>query len=181
MFFGGLFAGYAVYRSLYPAAWGQGSRLCEVALGAVNTGVLIASSLTMALAVRAAQLGKRRTLIAYLAATMGLGTVFLGIKLLEYSHKYHEHFIPGPYFAYSGPNFDQVQLFVCFYFAMTGLHALHMVIGIGLLAVMIRLAWRGSITASRYNPIEVAGLYWHFVDVVWIFLFPLLYLVDLHK
>ena len=181
MFFGGLFAGYAVYRSLYPAAWGQGSRLCDVALGGVNTGVLIASSLTMALAVRAAQLGKRRSLIAYLTATMGLGTVFLGIKLLEYSHKYHQHLIPGPYFTYAGSNADQVQLFVYFYFAMTGLHALHMVIGIGLLAVMARLAWRGSITASRYNPIEATGLYWHFVDVVWIFLFPLLYLVDLHK
>lgn len=181
MFFGGLFAGYAVYRSIYPAAFGQGSRLCDVTLGSLNTAVLISSSLTMALAVRAAQLGRRARLIAFLAATVLLGSLFLGIKFLEYSHKFHEHLVPGAAFEYSGPNSQQVQLFLCFYFGMTGLHAVHMVIGVGVLLVMIVLAWRGYITPLRYNPVEVAGLYWHFVDIVWIFLFPLLYLVDLHR
>jgi cytochrome c oxidase subunit 3 len=181
MFFGGLFAGYAVYRSIYPQAFAAGSRLCEIALGAINTAVLISSSLTMALAVRAAQVGRRRTVVVLLFATMLLGTAFLGIKFVEYGHKYAEHLIPGSGFAYAGPYAQQVQLFVCFYFAMTGLHALHMVIGIGLLAVMAVLAARGRFSPAHYSPLEVAGLYWHFVDLVWIFLFPLLYLVDLHK
>ncbi|MEK7409252.1 MAG: cytochrome c oxidase subunit 3 [Acidobacteriota bacterium] len=181
MFFGGLFAGYALYRSIYPAAFGHGSRLCDVTLGAINTVVLISSSLTMALAVRAAQLGLRARLIAFLAATLLLGSLFLGIKFLEYSHKFHEHLVPGAGFGYSGPNSRQVQLFLCFYFGMTGLHALHMVIGVGVLLVLMVLAWRGHITPLRSNSVEVAGLYWHFVDIVWIFLFPLLYLVDLHK
>lgn len=181
MFFGGLFAGYAVYRSIYPHAFAAGSRLCEIALGAVNTAVLISSSLTMALAVRAAQLGRRRAIVVLLICTMVLGAAFLGIKFLEYYHKYEEHLIPGSGFAYAGPGAGEVELFVCFYFAMTGLHALHMVIGIGVLAVMAVLAARGRITTAHYSRIEVAGLYWHFVDIVWIFLFPLLYLVDLHK
>jgi cytochrome c oxidase subunit 3 len=135
MFFGGLFAGYAVYRSLYPAAFGQGSRLCDLTLGSINTAVLISSSLTMALAVRAAQLGRRARLIALLAATVLLGSLFLGIKFLEYSHKFHEHLIPGAAFQYPGPDSRQVQLFLCFYFGLTGLHALHMLIGIGVLLV----------------------------------------------
>jgi cytochrome c oxidase subunit 3 len=181
MFFGGLFAGYAVYRSIYPEAFAAGSRLCQITLGGINTAVLITSSLTMALAVRAAQTGRRRAVVFLLLATMVLGAAFLGIKFVEYGHKFAEHLVPGSGFAYSGPNAPQVQLFVCFYFAMTGLHALHMVVGLGLLAVMAVLAARGRFTAAYYSPIEVAGLYWHFVDVVWIFLFPLLYLVDLHK
>ena len=181
MLFGGFFAGYAVYRSMYPAAFGQGSRLCDLTFGSINTAVLISSSLTMALAVRAAQLGRRARLIALLAATVLLGSLFLGIKFLEYFHKFHEHLIPGAGFQYSGPNSQQVQLFLCFYFGMTGLHALHMVIGLGVLLVMIGLAWRRHITPVRYNAVEVSGLYWHFVDIVWIFLFPLLYLVDLHR
>ncbi len=181
MFFGGLFAGYTFYRSIYSAAWAEGSRLCQVMLGGINTAVLITSSLTMALAVRASQLGKRRTLMAFLCVTMSLGVIFLVVKFLEYFHKYQEHLVPALNFAYPGPHTQQVQLFVCFYFGMTGLHALHMVIGLGVLACMVWLASRGEITAERHNPIEVAGLYWHFVDVVWIFLFPLLDLVDLHR
>jgi cytochrome c oxidase subunit 3 len=181
MFFGGLFAGYAVYRSIYPQAFAAGSRLCEITLGAVNTAVLISSSLTMALAVRAAQMGRRRAIVILLIATMVLGAAFLGIKFLEYDHKYEEHLIPGSGFTYAGPGGRQVELFVCFYFAMTGLHALHMVIGIGVLVVMTVLAVRGRITPAHYAHVEVAGLYWHFVDIIWIFLFPLLYLVDLHK
>jgi cytochrome c oxidase subunit 3 len=181
MFFGGLLAGYTMYRSVYPSAFAEGSRLCEVALGASNTLILITSSFTMALAVSMAQRGRRRLVLAFLGTTMALGAAFLGVKFLEYFHKYQEHLIPGMYFVYSGASARQVQLFICFYFGLTGLHALHMIIGLGVLAVMAGFAWRGRFSAVHYAPIEVAGLYWHFVDIVWIFLFPLLYLVDLHR
>jgi cytochrome c oxidase subunit 3 len=181
MFFGGLFTGYTVYRSAFPAAFAAGSRLCEVLLGGTNTGVLLLSSLTMALAVRSAQLDRRTHLIFFLICTMLLGLAFLSIKGLEYFHKYQEHLIPGSHFAFAGPDPRQVQLFVYFYFAMTGLHAFHMIIGVGVVLVMLLLAFQGKLTSRRYDPVEVAGLYWHFVDIVWIFLFPLLYLVDLHK
>jgi len=181
MFFGGLFAGYTMYRSVYPSAFAEGSRLCEVTLGASNTLILITSSLTMALAVYAAQRGRRRLVLVFLAATMTLGVVFLGVKFLEYFHKYQEQLVPGLNFAHAGPSARQVELFICFYFGLTGLHALHMIIGLGVLTVMMALAWRGRFSTAHYAPIEVAGLYWHFVDIVWIFLFPLLYLVDLHR
>jgi len=181
MFFGGLFAGYTMYRAIYPAAFAAGSRLCEVELGALNTAVLITSSFTMALAVRAAGLGSRVTTLVCLGITMLLGAGFLGIKFLEYFHKYQEHVVPGLNFSYSGPSARQVELFICFYFGLTGLHALHMIIGIGVLTTMVVLTWRGRFSSAYSTPIEVAGLYWHFVDIVWIFLFPLLYLIDLHR
>ena len=116
-------------------------------LGGINTAVLIGSSLTMALAVHAAQVGERRQLIRFLAGTLGLGLVFLGIKAIEYAHKFAEHLVPGSRFVYEGPHAPQVQLFLSFYFGMTGMHALHMLIGIGLLSVLVRLAWRG-----RFSP-----------------------------
>jgi cytochrome c oxidase subunit 3 len=181
MFFGGLLAGYAMYRALFPDAFAAGSRLSDVALGAANTAVLITSSLTMALAVFASRLGNRRMVLVFLAATMLLGALFLGIKFLEYFHKYEEHLVPGLNFAYSGPLASQVELFVCLYFGLTGLHAAHMIIGLAILGVMMVLVWRQERPADYHSKIEVAGLYWHFVDIVWIFLFPLLYLVDLHR
>jgi cytochrome c oxidase subunit 3 len=181
MFFGGLLAGYTMYRAMYPSAFAAGSRLCEVALGALNTAVLITSSLTMALAVYGAQAGRRRLILICLIATIVLGSVFLGVKFLEYFHKYEEHLIPGSSFGYAGVSARQVELFIVFYFGLTGLHALHMLIGLGVMSVMVVLAWRGRFSPAHHSQIEVAGLYWHFVDIVWIFLFPLLYLVDLHK
>jgi cytochrome c oxidase subunit 3 len=180
MFFGGLFAGYAVYRSAYPDAFSEGSRHLHVLLGGVNTAVLIFSSLTMALAVRAAQLGKNKAAANYMIATLVLGTVFLVIKGFEYHHKYVEGHIPGPGFVFDGPNSGPVQMFFCFYFVMTGMHALHMVIGAGLLIYFIVQARQGRYTPTYYGPVEVMGLYWHFVDIVWIFLFPLLYLIGYH-
>ena len=180
MFFGGLFLGYAIYRSLYPEAFAEASRLLDYRLGAINTAVLICSSLTMVLAVRAAQLGHRRSLIIFLVLTMLLGSVFLGNKGIEYAHKFHEHLIPGPNFgpepALADP--QHAQLFFGFYFAMTGLHALHMIIGIGILAVLAVMAWRGRFSSDYFSPVDISGLYWHFVDIVWIFLFPLLYLIS---
>jgi cytochrome c oxidase subunit 3 len=181
MFFGGLLAGYAMYRSIYPSAFAAGSRLCEVTLGSTNTAVLITSSFTMAMAVHAAQRGRQRATIWYLAATMTFGALFLGIKFLEYFHKYEEHLIPGAFSGYTGASAPQVELFIAFYFGLTGLHALHMIIGLGVVAVMTALAWRGRLSPAHHAPLEIAGLYWHFVDIVWIFLFPLLYLVELHR
>jgi len=180
LFFGGLFATYAIYRAWYPEAFAAASHELDVALGTINTVVLITSSLTMALAVHAAQLGQRKLVLLFLAATMILGAVFLGIKSVEYYHKFVEHHVPGPGFQFEREHFRHAQLFFSLYFIMTGLHALHMVIGIGIMLVMFWWSWRGTITVEYYSPIEISGLYWHFVDIVWIFLFPLLYLIGRH-
>ena len=180
MFFGGLFAAYTVYRSLYPEAFADTSQHMDVILGATNTAVLIGSSLTMALAVHAAQTDSRRMLPMFLVATIVLGSVFLVIKGFEYAHKWHEHLVPGVNFRYEGPFEQNAQILFSFYFIMTGMHALHMIIGIGLLSWLVwgaRRQWFGS---DYYTPVEMVGLYWHFVDIVWIFLFPLLYLIGPH-
>ncbi len=181
MFFGGLFVSYTVYRFLFPQAWAAGSHLTELTLGATNTVVLICSSLTMAMGVYFAHLGRRGLLILSLVLTIILGAAFLGIKFLEYSHKWEEHHIPGYDFQYTGPFAHQVALFVVFYFFMTGLHALHMIIGIGLVTALIIRAARREFSPTYSWPVEVTGLYWHFGDIIWIFLFPLLYLIDRHK
>jgi cytochrome c oxidase subunit III len=180
MFFGGLFLGYTVYRWAYPQAFAEASHHLDVWLGSINTAVLIASSLSMALAVHSAQTNERRGLIRFLLLTVLLGLVFLGIKGTEYLHKFEEHLIPGANFAYPGPHAHQVQLFFSFYFGMTGLHAFHMIVGIGLLAALVWQAGRGRFSADYNAPVELIGLYWHFVDIVWIFLFPLLYLLGRH-
>ena len=180
LFFGGLFTGYTVYRSYYPDAYIAGSHLLDIRLGGFNTVVLIASSLTMALAVNAAQNSKRRPLVGYLVATLALGCVFLGVKVIEYSEKFQHHLIPGYNFQWDGPLANSVQIFYSFYFVMTGMHALHMIIGVAVITPLIIKAARGHFSKDYYSPIEMFGLYWHFVDIVWIFLFPLLYLLGLH-
>jgi cytochrome c oxidase subunit III len=180
MFFGGLFLMYTVYRALYPQAFAEASHHLDVKLGAINTAVLIGSSLTMAMAVHAAALGKRQQIVAWLLLTIVLGSVFLGIKLVEYHDKFEHHLVPGPHFRFEGPVAHQAQIFYSLYFAMTGLHALHMVVGIPILAVMAWRAHRRHFSPEYFTPVELTGLYWHFVDIVWIFLFPLLYLVGAH-
>jgi cytochrome c oxidase subunit 3 len=181
MFFGGLFTAYVAYRALYPDAFGHASDHLDVRLGTTNTAVLITSSLTMALAVRAAQVGEAPArIVRWLAATMALGSTFLVIKLFEYAHKFREGLLPGPTFTYAGPDARQAELFFSLYFGMTGLHAVHMVIGLGLLGWLVREARRGRFGPAFHTPVENCGLYWHFVDIVWIFLFPLLYLVGRH-
>jgi cytochrome c oxidase subunit 3 len=182
LFFGGLFTAYIMYRSLYYSGFAAGSHGLEGDFGAAMTFILLASSFTMAMSVHAAREGKRTMLVILLLLTILLGIAFLGIKFTEYSHKWHEQMVPGLNFHPSleelrGAPGNAVELFLCFYFFMTGLHALHMIIGIGLLSVMAILAWRGKITRENYDRIEVSGLYWHFVDIVWIYLFPLLYLI----
>jgi len=180
LFFGGLFTAYTVYRHQYAKAFAEASRHLDVTLGAVNTAVLIVSSLTMALAVFSAATGRRKAIIVFLVATMILGGVFLGVKAVEYSHKFHDHLVPGPGFRYPGPDAPQAEIFFSLYFTMTGLHAAHMVVGLGILTVLVLQARKGRYGPVYSTPVEVSGLYWHFVDIVWIFLFPLLYLLGLH-
>ncbi len=185
MFFGGLFLGYIVYRGLYPEAWHLGSGKLDVVLGTINTVVLIFSSLTMALAVHGAQTGNSKKCARFILATIILGTAFLGIKAVEYSAKFFPgespyYLIPGVNFLLDSPHAGGVQLFFSFYFTMTGMHALHMIIGLGVLFWLYLKAVKGAYHADYYNPVEVTGLYWHFVDIVWIFLFPLLYLIGRH-
>lgn len=177
MLFGGLFVAYTAYRYFYPEAFATGSSHLNATLGAINTGVLILSSLTMALAVHSAQVGRRRALMLCLGLTMLFGLVFMGIKGVEYYAHYTEQLAPGINFAFEGPQARGVQLFLFLYFAMTGLHAVHLTIGIGLVFLMSIFSWRGSVTQLNWTPVELTGLYWHFVDIVWVFLFPLLYLI----
>jgi len=199
MFFGGLFTCYVVYRRAYSEAFVAASHSLDWKLGAFNTAVLILSSLTMALAIWAAQVNRRKQVVFYLIATMFLGTVFLGVKAVEYADKFEHHHVPGPSFEWhegghaeplDGAQSDappledkfaqHVQIFFSLYFIMTGLHAVHMICGIGVLAALLLPAWRGRYNSEYHNPLECTGLYWHFVDIVWIFLFPLLYLLGAH-
>jgi cytochrome c oxidase subunit III len=228
LFFGGLFLAYTVYRWAFPESFVAASRTLDVTLGTINTAVLIGSSLTMALAVRAAQMGRNRLCAGYLAATIVLGAGFLGVKAVEYADKFEHHHVPGPSFRFEdehGPaashagsgahaaaasgtharstaassargahaepggaaapappasRAPHAQMFFNLYFAMTGLHAFHMVIGIGVILFVIVQALKGRYTPDNHNFVEGVGLYWHFVDLVWIFLFPLLYLIGRH-
>jgi cytochrome c oxidase subunit 3 len=180
LFFGGLFLVYTIYRTWYPGAFAAASHHLDIPLGTINTAVLIGSSLTMALAVQAAQLNARKRIMLFLMLTMVLGGVFLGIKTVEYSHKFSEHLVPGAFFQFDAEYFRPAQIFFSLYFVMTGLHALHMIIGIGLMIWMLLWTYNGTIGDGYYSPVEVVGLYWHFVDIVWIFLFPLLYLIGRH-
>jgi len=183
MFFGGLFTAYTAYRAWYPNAFAVASSSLNAVIGAINTAVLLCSSFTMVLAVRAASLGARRSLILFLILTMLLGTAFLGIKAYEWNEKFEEHHVPGPSFHMEGESPQgqaRAQLFFSLYFAMTGLHALHMVVGVGLLSFILRRACQGQYSPTYWTPVDISGLYWHFVDIIWIFLFPLLYLVDRH-
>ena len=178
LFFGGMFLGYAVYRGMYHAAFAAASERLDIVFGTLNTAILLCSSLTMAMGVHQAQLNNRRMLAIFLILTMILGAVFLGIKFYEYHQKFEERLIPGAGFKWDGPDSEHASLFFLFYFVMTGMHALHMIIGIGLMTVLLILSLKRKITSIYYTPIEAGGLYWHFVDIVWVFLFPLLYLVD---
>ena len=181
LFFGGLFLTYLVYRAWYFSAFAAASHELDITLGALNTVVLITSSLTMVLAVHAAQTGSRGRLMLFLVATIVLGSVFLGVKGVEYYHKFVEHHVPGASFEFEAELAQHAQIFFSLYFIMTGLHALHMIVGIGIMLVMLYWALKGIITVEYSSPIEISGLYWHFVDIVWIFLFPLLYLIGRHQ
>ena len=212
LFFGGLFLTYTINRHEYFAAFGIGSNTLDIKLGTINTAVLIMSSLTMAMAVWSAQVGKKQLVSIFLIATLGLGTVFLGIKVVEYKQKFDHHLIPGHGFdvwyqvdntkpatekekkaldnereelhkaTLTDPDIQSHgQLYFSLYFGMTGLHALHMIVGAGLIVWLIKGSFAGRFTPQYNTPVEIVGLYWHFVDIVWIYLFPLLYLIDRHR
>ena len=168
LFFGGPILAYLVYRKGYPAGFAEAARHTEIVIGTINTAGQLASSFLVAWAVEAAKAAAGRLAAVLLLIAALLGLVFLGLKAVEYTHEYREHLVPGLDFA--------VELFFVFYFVTTGLHALHLAIGIIVLLVMARLAQRGAFDARYHSPIVVAGLYWHFVDMVWIFLFALIYL-----
>jgi cytochrome c oxidase subunit 3 len=182
LFFGGALMAYMVYRRWYPDAFAVASSEIAILPGAINTAVLILSSLTMALAVHAAQTGERTKIMLFIAITMVLGAAFLGIKAYEYHEKYLEGHIPGLglVFKFEPEYYRPAQIFFSLYFVLTGLHALHMIVGLGIMAWMFIWVKNGTITRDYFAPIEISGLYWHFVDIVWIFLFPLLYLIGRH-
>jgi cytochrome c oxidase subunit 3 len=204
LFFGGLFAAYMIYRVWYFDAFAEASRSLDIFWGGLNTAVLIGSSLTMAMAVRGAQTNKRAATVNWLILTMILGTVFLGVKVIEYADKFEHHHVPGFNYQWAAEHADPAasgpaaagghrelsltpeqlqlttQIYFSLYFTMTGLHALHMIVGLGLMSVITWMAWKGKFDSEYHTPVEMSGLYWHFVDIVWIFLFPLLYLVERH-
>jgi cytochrome c oxidase subunit 3 len=194
LFFGGLFAAYAIYRHMYPGAFSAGSHHLSWKIGFANTLVLIGSSFTMAMAVYSAAAGKKTRIWQFLIATVLLGAVFLGVKYFEYGEKIRPCFGDGPYTGclVPGERFDpetvhlegeegrHAQIFFSLYFGMTGLHALHMIIGVPIILTIAFLAWRGKYSPEYHTPVEIVGLYWHFVDIIWIFLFPLLYLIGKH-
>jgi cytochrome c oxidase subunit 3 len=194
MFFGGFFAAYAVYRHLYYDAFSAGSHHLSWKIGFFNTLVLIGSSLTMAMAVYSAAVGKSRAIVAWIVLTILLGGTFLGVKYFEYGEKIAPCLGDGPHTGclVPGPRFDptalhlegeqgrEAQIYFSLYFGMTGLHALHMIIGIPILGIIAGMAARGRFSPVWHTPVELTGLYWHFVDIVWIFLFPLLYLIGHH-
>jgi cytochrome c oxidase subunit 3 len=177
MFFGGLFMAYTLYHVAYPRAFADASLELDIILASINTVVLLCSSLTMALAVHSAQTDNRKRLMIFLLATIVLGLIFLAIKGIEYYVKFEHELVPGPNFLWFGQHGNQVQLFFSLYFATTGLHAIHMIIGIGVLSYFVVKAYLGHFTSLTYDPVEMLGLYWHFVDIAWVFIFPLYYLI----
>ncbi|HUP64372.1 MAG TPA: cytochrome c oxidase subunit 3 family protein [Thermoanaerobaculia bacterium] len=182
LFFGALFLAYAFYRWLYYDAFIAASHHQNILLGGINTAVLIFSSLTVAMSVYYSQTNRRKGLIVMLILTMVLGLAFLGIKAVEYHEHFEHHLFPGPNFQLpDAPGLAaQAQMFYVLYFFMTGLHAFHMIIGLGIYTWLLIRAMKGEFSSVYYAPIEIGGLYWHFVDIVWIFLFPMLYLIGRH-
>jgi cytochrome c oxidase subunit 3 len=179
LFFGGLFLAYAIYRHFYDADFIAAIKHTDIFYGTLNSALLLTSGLTMALAVQAATENRMKVIVPLLLATIFLGLGFLASKGMEYNKDISDKLVPGPNFDPTLP--PHAQLFFWLYWFMTGLHAIHMIVGIGLLSVITLLAHRKKFSAQYYTPLEIAGLYWAFVDIVWIFLYPLLYLIGRHS
>ena len=178
--FGALFVAYTIYRAWNPDMFINANLLLDVNKGLLNTIVLIGSSLTMALAIWAIQLKKKKLSLVMLFVTFICAAIFLGIKYLEYEHKFHLGQLPGEYYSYMGPeiaHMNNPHIFFSFYFIMTGLHGLHVAIGMGLIAWLMVLTARDKLHSAYYTPMELVGIFWHLVDIIWIFLFPLFYLI----
>lgn len=188
LMFGGLFAAFILYKNLIPTVFIEAHHLLDRIMGGTNTVVLLTSSLTMALAVRSAQLGKRNQTSLYLVATLLFAAGFLVIKYFEYSHKFHDGLLPGHYFC-TDPHLTahaacktlptSAHVFFSLYFMMTGLHGFHVVLGMSLITWVLIRNLKNEFSADYYTPIDIVGLYWHLVDLIWIYLFPLVYLIGL--
>lgn len=178
LLFGGLFCAYAIYRSWYPEMFYNAHQALDVTMGTINTIVLITSSVTMALAIRSMQFGRRKQTMMFLSATLLFAIVFLIIKYFEYEHKVHLGQLPGKFYTYQGIEGTNPHIFFSVYFMMTGLHGLHVLGGMAAISLMLYRTARNRFSSEYYTPIEVTGLYWHLVDLIWIFLFPLLYLIS---
>ncbi|HRK01023.1 MAG TPA: cytochrome c oxidase subunit 3 family protein [Oligoflexia bacterium] len=177
MLFGGLFIAYGIYRGMYPEMFMEAHHALNKIMGAVNTVVLICSSLTMALAVGMAQRNERAKSAKLMMATLFFACMFLVIKYFEYSHKIHIGLLPGAFYNNPDITHPKAPIFFSIYFLMTGLHGLHVLIGMGLIIWVLRRTMKGEFSSAYYTPVEIAGLYWHLVDLIWIYLFPLLYLI----
>jgi cytochrome c oxidase subunit 3 len=177
LFFGALFLGYTVYRLRNPEIFRAASEHTLVAIGAINTGVLLFSSFTMVMAVRAAELKRRVSLAGLLILTAALGVTFLGIKAFEYAHEIHEGLLPDSHFRFTEADPLKARMFFYLYFLMTGVHALHVTIGVIMLGIFALRALLTRQLERLTTAVDLLGLYWHFVDIVWVFLFPLIYLV----
>ncbi len=177
LLFTALFAAYAVYRFLYGEAFHEASRAIETWIGFVNTLVLVTSSFTVASGLDAAARGKGRRTALLFAISVALALVFLGLKAVEYTHHFQEGQLPGRYYTFEGVQAPGASIFFSLYFLITGLHGIHVVIGMTVLIVVGVRAARGAFSAEYHTPVELAGLYWHLVDLIWIFVFPLIYLI----
>ena len=179
LLFGGLFVGYGLMQGKYPEAWVAAHHHLQRSLGAVNTIVLLVSSFTMVMAVWSAQHSKQKALVIFLILTLLCAGAFLGVKYFEYSHKYHDGLLPGKFFdAKQHPSPPHQNIFFSFYFMMTGLHGLHIVGGMVAITWVLVKAMKGRFNSGYYTPVDLVGLYWHLVDLIWIYLFPLLYLIQ---
>jgi len=178
LFFGGLFCAYAIFRSMYPEMFHEAHKYLNWKLGALNTVILITSSLTMAMAVSACQKAQRNKAIVNLILTFLLACGFLVVKSFEYAHKIHEGLLPGALFHNHEIVHPKAPLFFSIYFGTTGLHGFHVICGMIVILWLLFRTIRGDFDKGYFMPVELVGLYWHFVDLVWIFLFPLLYLVS---
>ena len=178
LMFGGLFVGYLIYRGEYPQVFKAGANFLDWKKGALNTVILIVSSFTMALSIYFAQKNRIKACKAMLLSTLMCGVGFMLVKFLEYSHKFHDGIFPGRFFSYSGEGFvEGLPLYFSFYYLMTGLHASHVFIGLALISWALFKTWKNQIGPQNYTPLEYVGLFWHLVDLIWIYLFPLLYLI----
>jgi cytochrome c oxidase subunit 3 len=177
LLFTALFAAYGVYRFLFTEGFEQASRSIETWIGFVNTLVLVTSSFTVAMGLDAATRGKGRRTALLFGVSVALALVFLGLKAVEYTHHFQEGQLPGRYYTFEGVQAPGAPMFFSLYFLITGLHGIHVVVGMTVLSVVAVLSWRGKFTAEYHTPVELAGLYWHLVDLIWIFVFPLIYLI----
>jgi cytochrome c oxidase subunit III len=177
LLFGGLLTVYTVYRVVNPEMFYNAHKVLDLTAGTINTIILITSSLTMALAIRNIQVNRKKQTIYFLACTLFLAAIFLVIKYFEYAHKFHTGQLPGKYYHFTGIKGTNPHIFFSIYFATTGLHAIHIIAGMIVITFMLIRTSRNAFSSEYYTPLEMTGLYWHLVDLIWIYLFPLLYLI----